>query len=65
MKQTFWAPNYSPKRLSLRHLKKYNFPEKRVGAGVRYGEDYFTHLKQMQMDENFEKIILRYEMLSI
>lgn len=32
---------------------------------MRYGEDYFTYLKQMQMDENFEKIILRYEMLSI
>lgn len=51
MKQTFLAPNYSPNRLSLRYFKKYNFPEKGVGVGVRWGwGNCSASLKQMQID---------------
>ena len=64
MKQTFLAPNYSPNSLSLRHLKKCNFPEK--GVGVTDEGGCSTSFKQMQTEElfeNFERIVLRHEIL--
>lgn len=59
MKQTFLAPNYSPNSMFLRHFKKYDFPEKGMGARMKNGADCSTSLKQMQTDENFERIVLR------